>query len=101
MRFYRIYSLLFFIAVAPAYAQASAPDSQSLARKNFVLADVDGDERLSSSEFRKFIDENAKDNLGRAARVKRLGAYDKAFERLDANGDGFVTREEIASARRD
>jgi hypothetical protein len=62
---------------------------------------VDGDERLSSSEFRKFIDENAKDNLGRAARVKRFGAYDKAFERLDANEDGFVTREEIASARRD
>lgn len=92
-------SLLLFMAAAPALAQASAPDSQSLARENFELADVDGDERLSSSEFRRFIDENAKDNLGRARRVQRFKAYDRAFQRLDTNEDGFVTREEIKSAR--
>jgi hypothetical protein len=100
MRFSLIPSLMIFMAAAPALAQASAPDIQSLARENFAQADADGDERLSSFEFRRFIDENAKDDLGRAAKVKRFRAYDKVFDRLDANKDGFVTRTEFASARR-
>ena len=100
MRFFLVPSLMILMAAAPALAQASAPDRQSLARENFAQADADGDEKLSASEFRRFIDENAKDDLGRAAMVKRFKAYDKAFERLDANKDGFVSRTEFASARR-
>jgi Ca2+-binding EF-hand superfamily protein len=101
MRIYEVLSLLIFIAAAPALAQASDPNRQSLGRENFAQADADGDERLSASEFRRFIDENAKDDLGRAARVKRFGVYEKVFARLDANKDGFVTRAEIAIASRD
>ena len=35
------------------------------------------------------------DNLGRAAMVVRTGAYAQAFNRLDKNSDGAVSREEI------
>lgn len=79
----------------PVHAQ----DNRTLARENFRIADVNKDGKLSKPEFRVFIDENAKDDIGRAPTVRRFGAYDTAFERLDANKDGFVARSEIAGAR--
>jgi hypothetical protein len=77
-----------------------AQDNRSLARANFDQADRNDDGKLSKSEFRIFIDENAKDNIGRAAMVKRYGAYDTAFEQLDANKDGFIVRSEITRAKK-
>ena len=79
---------------------ALAQDDRSLARANFEQADRNDDGKLSKSEFRVFIDENAKDNIGRAAMVKRYGAYNTAFEQLDGNKDGFVARSEIAGAKK-
>lgn len=99
MRFCKILSLSILAVAVPSVAQATAPDQQSVARQNFIQADADEDDRLSKSEFRRFIDENAKDNLGRAAMVRRFGAYETAFGRLDENKDGFVTKDEIARYR--
>ncbi|WP_108791779.1 hypothetical protein [Erythrobacter sp. Alg231-14] len=80
-------------------ATANAQDNRSLVRENFQQADANDDDKLSRSEFRVFINENAKDEIGRASTVKRFGAYDRAFARLDANEDGFVTTAEMRSAR--
>lgn len=88
-------SMTAIILAAPAIAQ----DNRSLVRENFQQTDANDDGKLSKSEFRVFINENAKDEIGRAATVKRFGAYDRAFARLDANEDGFVTRAEMRSAR--
>lgn len=99
MRFCTIASLsvLAMAAHAPTLAQADAADNRSLARANFAQADANKDNKLSKPEFRRFIDENAKDGLGRASKIKRFGAYGTAFGRLDANSDGFVTVKEIAA----
>lgn len=96
MRINTALSLAIFAMAAPTLAQTPAQDQRSLVRENFKLADANGDDRLSRPEFRRFIDENAKDKLGRSAMVKQFGAYDTAFERVDSNKDGFVTKGEIA-----
>lgn len=50
---------------------------------------------LYRSEFELLMKLNADDNPWRAAIVVRTGAYAQAFNRLDKNSDGAVTREEI------
>ena len=45
------------------------------------------------------IDENAKDEIGRAAFIKQRKAYDRVFARLDTNDDGFVSFSELPIAR--
>lgn len=79
---------------------AHSADDAAKGRANFVAADKNNDGQLSTSEFRVFIDANAKDELGRAAMVKRFGAYDRAFKQLDANEDGQITKAELAAARK-
>ena len=75
-------------------------DDQAKARENFQQADADNDGQLTKAEFRKFIDANADDGLGRAGMVRRFSAYETAFERVDKNADGVVTASELAAARR-
>ena len=98
MRVPILVSFSILITAVPTLAQTSTTDKRSLFRDNFNQADANQDGKLSKPEFRQLIDENAKDDLGRASIVKRLGAYDTAFGRLDANKDGFVTKSEIAAA---
>ena len=62
-------------------------------------ADDNSDGLLSQLEFRVLIDENAKDDIGRAAFIKRRQAYDKVFARLNVNGDGFVSFSELPVGR--
>ncbi|MEL7013688.1 MAG: hypothetical protein AAFO72_10465, partial [Pseudomonadota bacterium] len=87
----------FFVAclglavLAPMQAGAQ---NKELAAENYRQADTDGDGRLIFAEFTDFIDLNAADGLGNAARVKSRGLHARAFERVDANGDGVVTLEE-------
>jgi len=50
-------------------------------------------------EFRVLIDENAKDDIGRPAFIKRRRAYDKVFARLNVNEDGFVSFSELPVGR--
>jgi hypothetical protein len=64
---------------------------------NFHTADVDKNEQLNQAEFKTFINLNADHNLGQTSIVRRLGMYAKAFKKADANGDGVVTKEEIAA----
>ena len=80
------------VLIIPSYAFAQ---SQGLAVENYQQADADGDGRLVLAEFTKFIDLNAADGLGTAARVSSRGLHGRAFERVDANGDGVVTPEEL------
>lgn len=64
---------------------------------NFKTADVDKNDQLNLAEFKIFINLNADQNLGQAISVRRFGIYTKAFKKLDANGDGILTKHEIAT----
>jgi Ca2+-binding EF-hand superfamily protein len=78
-------------------AAANDNHKRAQAQTNFQAADVDKNEQLNQSEFKTFINLNADHNLGQASSVRRLGMYTKAFKKADANGDGVVTKEEIAA----
>lgn len=67
------------------------------AQANFFAADVDKNEQLSLSEFMTFINLNAEHNLGQAASIRQFKMYKRAFKKADANGDGIVTKQEIAA----
>ena len=64
---------------------------------NFKTADVDRNDQLNLAEFKIFINLNADQNLGQALTIRRFGIYTKAFKKADANGDGIVTKHEIAA----
>lgn len=81
----------------PAAAQTAATPHE-MAAANFRLADADTNDVLSAAEFAAFIDLNAAQNIGRAGRVKAAGAYGQAFARVDRNGDGSVSRDELAQS---
>ena len=84
------------LALATLATGAVAEDEKKdAATENYKEADADGDGKLTKKEFRKFIDLNAEDKLGRAAQIKSYGMYDRAFGRIDADGDGFVTPDEM------
>jgi Ca2+-binding EF-hand superfamily protein len=85
-----------FLVLSPVVAVAG---SASLGQENFRQADADEDGQLVYAEFATFIDLNAADGLGNAARVKSRGLHARAFERVDANGDGVVTPEELQAMR--
>lgn len=78
---------------ASAHANPQRPQLQA----NFQAADVDKDEQLNVAEFKTFINLNADHKIGRAASIRRLGMYSKAFKEIDANGDGVITKQDIAA----
>ena len=75
---------------------AEERDPRAIIESNFKAADADGNGRLSPAEFRALIDANAESEIGRAAMVKRFGAYDRAFSAADQDGDGSVAWSEIS-----
>lgn len=87
------------LLVAASASANEKTDDRAKARENFQQADVDSDGKLTRAEFRNFINANADDDIGRASTVRRFGAYDRAFGRLDANKDGEITTQELAAAR--
>ncbi len=92
-------ALALAVTLAPASALAQSDEAKAqMARENFKQADRNKDAKLSKSEFRAFINANAKDGLGKASMVKRFGAYDRAFASLDKNKDGQITRQELIGA---
>ncbi len=78
-------------------APASADAQRAQARANFQAADVNQDQVLDPAEFKTFINLNADHNLGRAGMIRRFGMYGRAFGTADANGDGVVSKQEIAA----
>ena len=82
------------ILLAPV-VRADVGEQQEKREANFATADANGDGALTQAEFKAFIDANADDNLGRAAQLKRFGAYDRAFNKLDKDKSGTVTWSEV------
>ena len=90
---------LIFAAISLLAVPLTAQDTLSRVGENFEQADANNDDKLSPSEFRVLINENAKGEIGRAAFIKQRKAYDGVFARLDANDDGFVSFSELPIAR--
>jgi Ca2+-binding EF-hand superfamily protein len=87
------------VALVALTLPAAANDNlkRAQAQTNFQAADIDKNEQMNQAEFKTFINLNADHKLGQASSVRRLGMYTKAFKKADANGDGVVTKEEIAA----
>ncbi|WP_394689832.1 hypothetical protein [Hoeflea sp.] len=81
------------LPIAQAQSMSDA-DKQKMA-ENVAQADANGDAALSRGEFDMLLQLNAQDKLGRAAQIVRLGRQSMAFNRIDADGNGLVTRQEI------
>lgn len=81
-----------------ASAQLS-DEEKALVAENFKGADADESGSLTREEFEAFIRANADDGIGNANRVVRMGLFDRAFAKIDANGDSTVTVEEFQEAR--
>jgi Ca2+-binding EF-hand superfamily protein len=82
------------ILITPS-VRADDKEQQAIREVNFTTADVDGDGALTQAEFQAFIDANADDNLGRAATLRRFGAYERAFNKLDKDNSGTVSWSEV------
>ena len=67
---------------------------------NFEAADNDGNQALTAAEFKDFVAANAKADIGRFAMIKKRGAQDMVFSRMDRDDNGEVTLEELRTMRR-
>lgn len=83
------------IPFSAAHAQGMTGAEKQAMIANFLQADSNNDGNLYPGEFELLIKLNAEDNLGRAAMVVKTGAYGRAFDRLDKNRDGAISKEEI------
>ena len=83
------------LPLTAAQAQNMSKQDRQKMVENIVQADANDDGAISRSEFETLIKLNASDGLGRAAQVKKSGRYSAVFKRLDANGDGFLTQQEM------
>ncbi|MEM6676452.1 MAG: hypothetical protein AAF675_01125 [Pseudomonadota bacterium] len=88
-------ALITLTTLGAAPAVLAAETQRERVAENFLEADVNADGALTIGEFRTLIDLNAGDGIGRAAMIKRLGRYDMAFGRIDADRDGLITPEEM------
>lgn len=83
-------------AVGPAMEAAAQFEDQSV--QFFLASDTDGDELLTLSEFRSFIGMMANAGAVMSQRIEQFAAYRVAFRRVDANGDGFASPDELRAA---
>ena len=83
------------LAASLTMALPAAAQDAELGAENYRQADANGDGVLVYAEFANFIDLNAADGLGTAARVSSRGMHARAFERVDANVDGVVSPQEL------
>ncbi len=98
MRILTLISLSTAVIATPTLALEKNANRAAF-QTNFKQADGNKDKKLTKSEFRKLIDADAADDLGKAPMIKRFDAYDTAFARVDANKDGNVTLKELAAMR--
>ncbi|MEM7776144.1 MAG: hypothetical protein AAF732_11095 [Pseudomonadota bacterium] len=78
-------------------AALSTERNREQAKANFIQADVNQDQHLDLGEFTTFINLNADHGLGNTAMIRRLGLHSRAFSKVDANGDGVVSADELAA----
>ncbi|MBI1362149.1 MAG: RNA polymerase subunit sigma-70 [Alphaproteobacteria bacterium] len=71
----------------PAFAQRTPPTPEEREAR-FVAADTNKDGKLSKDELTAMLPDQMKDRA------------DMMFTRMDADGDGFVTKEEFMAMRR-
>lgn len=83
------------VSTLAAQAQNLSEAERQMMFVNLAEADADADSAISRGEFEVLINLNAADNIGRAARIVRTGRYDMAFDRIDTDGDGFLTEAEM------
>lgn len=95
MRTIMAVAILAAVPFSSAHAQSMTGAERQEMIANFLQADTNNDGLLYQSEFELLMRLNADDNLGRASIVVRSGAYGRVFDRLDANSDGAVSRDEI------
>ena len=90
-------ALAVFIALPLSGAMAqsmSEADKKKLA-DNLAEADANGDAMLTRDELDRLLQLNAQDNIGRAAQIIKFGRQGKVFNRIDADKNGLVTRQEL------
>lgn len=83
---------------APASAGLT-PEELKIAEANFKQANVSGTGKLTTAEFKTFIDLNAAAGFSKAAKVKSFNAYGRAFSGADADSDGTVTWDEYVAGQ--
>ena len=83
-------------AAGPATEASAQFEEQSV--QFFLASDTDGDELLTLPEFRTFIGMMADAGAAMSQRIERFAAYRVAFRRVDANGDGFASPDELRAA---
>ncbi|OAN77337.1 hypothetical protein A8B78_14565 [Jannaschia sp. EhC01] len=95
------FSLVAFMALTlgslmPATQAAAQFETQSV--QFFLASDTDGDEFLTLTEFRTFIQYMAAAGAPMSQRIHRLAAYRIAFGQVDTNGDGRASPDELYAA---
>jgi hypothetical protein len=81
--------LLSGLLLAPGVAVAGTP------AEDFAASDTDSSATLSPAEFRRFIALGAAAGRSRAVMVRDRNLHDRAFQRLDADRNGQLSRAEL------
>ena len=63
--------------------------------QDFKTADADSNGILEAPEFRHFVDLRAEDGSSMAKKVRTFRAYGIALSRVDYDGDGSVSGDEL------
>tara|TARA_B100001123_G_scaffold207498_2_gene234962 strand:- start:2687 stop:2998 length:312 start_codon:yes stop_codon:yes gene_type:complete len=69
-------------------------------KANFLVADEDSNNRLDKKEFFKFVAVNANANIGPFAMIHSNNMHERAFSRMDSDGDGTININELRTLRR-
>ncbi len=77
------------LILAPGVAMAGTP------AEDFVASDADRSATLSPAEFRRFISLGAAAGRPRAVMVRDRNVYDRAFQQLDSDRNGQLSRAEL------
>ncbi len=67
---------------------------------NFLTSDEDSNNSLDKKEFYKFVSANADAEIGPFARIHSNNMHDRAFSRMDRDGDGTINISELRTLRR-
>lgn len=63
--------------------------------QDFKAADADSNGILEAPEFKRFVDLRADDGSGIAKKIRTFRAYSIALSRVDYDGNGSVSGEEL------